>query len=198
MKRTGLFGGTFNPIHRGHLALAKTICDAEQLDELWFLVSPQNPFKVNMTLLDDHERLKMVELAVADDERLKACDFEFSLPRPSYTYHTLQALYETYPQHQFELIIGADNWRMFPHWYKHEEIIAKTPVIIYPRPGYPIDSATLPKSIKLVEAPLFPFSSTDVRNAINEGKDASQMLPQAVWDYIKNNHLYGIDDDKLI
>lgn len=191
MKRTGLFGGTFNPIHQGHLALAKAICDSEQLDELWFLVSPQNPFKVNMTLLDDDKRLELVQLALEDDERLVASDFEFSLPRPSYTYHTLKALREAYPDRQFELIIGADNWRLFPHWYKHEEIVAETKVMIYPRPGYPINETELPEGIKLVEAPLFPYSSTDVRQAIQDGKDASNMLSERVWEKIKEEHLYG-------
>ena len=118
MKRIGLFGGSFNPIHLGHLALAKAICDSEMLDELWFMVSPQNPFKVNMTLLDDNKRLEMVKLAVEGNDKLVACDFEFEMPRPSYTYHTLNALRKVYPDCQFELIIGADNWFKFTHWYK--------------------------------------------------------------------------------
>lgn len=190
MKRIGLFGGSFNPIHLGHLALAKAICDSEMLDELWFMVSPQNPFKVNMTLLDDNKRLEMVKLAVEGNDKLVACDFEFEMPRPSYTYHTLNALRKVYPDCQFELIIGADNWFKFTHWYKHEEIAAQTPIIIYPRTGFSIDETTLPQSTKLVEAPLFPFSSTDVREAISKGEDASNLVPEPVWDLIKKEHLY--------
>lgn len=191
MKRIGLFGGTFNPIHLGHLALAKAICDSEKLDELWFLVSPQNPFKVNMALLDDNKRLELVKLAVEGNEKLVASDFEFNLPRPSYTYHTLNALRKVYPDYQFELIIGADNWLKFPHWYMHDKIASTTPIIVYPRTGYPIDETGLPQGTKLIQAPLFPFSSTDVRQAISKGEDASQMVPQPVWDLIKKEQLYG-------
>lgn len=190
-KRIGLFGGTFNPIHKGHLALAKTLCEKTQMDELWLLVSPQNPFKVNMTLLDDNLRFRLVQLAIAGEPRLVASNFEFSLPRPSYTFNTLTALRKAYPDCQFELIIGGDNWHTFPHWYKQQEIAESTPIWIYPRPGYPIEAHSLPQGIQLVEAPLFPYSSTDVREAIRMHQDASAMLPEKVWLEIQSQKLYG-------
>ena len=170
--------------------MAQSICESEHLDEVWFLVSPQNPFKANMTLFDDTKRLELVKLAVAGDSRLFASDFEFHLARPSYTFHTLEALRIAYPDRQFELIIGADNWVSFPNWYRHDEIVAQTPVLVYPRPGYALDASQLPSGIKLVEAPLFPYSSTEVRLAIQAGKDASDMLPASVWEKIKTEHWY--------
>lgn len=195
MIRTGLFGGTFNPVHKGHIALASFICDRLELNELWLLVSPQNPFKQNMELLDDQMRLDMLRLAVKHDPRLVASDFEFFLPRPSYTYHTLLALKKAHPDRRFELIIGADNWQMFPHWYKHDEIVADTPIIIYPRPGYPLDKDQLPTEVQLVtDAPEFPYSSTAVRKAVEIGENITDLIDPAVWDYIRNNHLYGYND----
>lgn len=191
MRRVALFGGTFNPIHNGHLALAKRLCDQEELDEFWFMVSPMNPFKQNMDLLADEIRLELVQLAIADDKRLAACDFEFSLPKPSYTYHTLLALKEAYPKTQFILIIGGDNWLKFPHWFKSEKIMEMVEVWVYPRPGYQIDNVISYHRVKLVEAPQFDFSSTDVRKAIRAGKDASSMLPLPVWERIKKDNIYS-------
>lgn len=193
MKRVALFGGSFNPIHKGHLALAKELCDKEELDEFWFMVSPMNPFKQNMELLDDNTRLELVKLAIADDARLVACDFEFSLPRPSYTYHTLQALKEAFPDTQFILIIGGDNWVKFPHWYKSKEILEMVDVWVYPRPGYNTDPITFPEHVRQISAPLFNYSSTDVRAAIKAHQDASDMLPAAVWEKIKEEHIYCED-----
>ena len=189
-KVTALFGGSFNPIHNGHLALAKALCDQGGLDEFWFMVSPMNPFKQNMELLDDEKRLELVQLAIEGDKRLVACNFEFSLPRPSYTYHTLLALREAYPDRRFILIIGGDNWVKFPHWYKSEEILEMVEVWVYPRPGYEVAPQGLPSRVKLVDAPLFDFSSTDVRHVIREGKDASEMLPAPVWKKIQEDKLY--------
>lgn len=191
MKRVALFGGTFNPIHNGHLALAKQLCDQEELDEFWFMVSPMNPFKQDMELLDDAIRLDMVQLAIADDPRLVASDFEFNLPKPSYTYHTLLALKEAYPHIQFTLVIGGDNWVKFQHWYKAEEIIDMVSVWVYPRPGYDTLQTEFPPQVKLVHAPQFDYSSTDVRQTIAQGKDASHMLPEAVWEKIRKEHIYA-------
>ncbi|MGL5273329.1 MAG: nicotinate-nicotinamide nucleotide adenylyltransferase, partial [Phocaeicola sp.] len=117
--KTALFGGSFNPIHIGHLALANYLCEWGYVNELWFLVSPQNPLKANVNdLWDDHFRLKLVEAAIANYPKFKACDIEFQLPRPSYTIHTLRALSQQYPNHEFTLVIGADNWQLFPRWYE--------------------------------------------------------------------------------
>ena len=133
MKRIGIFGGSFNPIHLGHTALAAYICEQELVDEVWLMVSPQNPLKQNRALLNEAERLAMARLATAPYPMLRACDFEFTLPRPSYTYHTLQALCKAYPDCEFSLIIGEDNWQCFDHWYRGEDIARETPIIVYPR-----------------------------------------------------------------
>ena len=133
MKRVGIFGGSFNPIHLGHTALAAYICEQGLVDEVWLMVSPQNPLKQNRELLDEQERLTMARLATAPYPTLKACDFEFRLPRPSYTYHTLQALRKAYPNCEFSLIIGEDNWQCFSRWYRGKDIARETPIIVYPR-----------------------------------------------------------------
>ena len=133
MKRIGIFGGSFNPIHLGHTALAAYICEQGLVDEVWLMVSPQNPLKRDSALLDESERLAMARLAVAPYPMLRACNFEFTLPRPSYTYHTLQALRKAYPDHKFSLIIGEDNWQCFDRWYRGEDIARETPIIVYPR-----------------------------------------------------------------
>ena len=131
--KVGIFGGSFNPIHLGHTALAAAICDRGLVDEVWFMVSPQNPFKVDEELLDEQRRLAMVRLAVAGDERLRASDFEFTLPRPSYTSVTLRALTDAYPNTEFSLIIGEDNWDAFDRWHEADYILTHHPIIVYPR-----------------------------------------------------------------
>lgn len=131
--KVGIFGGSFNPIHLSHTALAAAICDRGLVDEVWFMVSPQNPFKVDEELLDEQRRLTMVRLAVAGDERLRASDFEFTLPRPSYTSVTLRALTDAYPDTEFSLIIGEDNWDAFDRWHEADYILTHHPIIVYPR-----------------------------------------------------------------
>lgn len=180
--RTGIFGGSFNPIHIGHLALANYLCEYNEVDELWFLISPHNPLKEQTTLWDDHLRLELVKSAIADYPRFHASDFEFHLPRPSYTIHTLNALREAYPAREFTLIIGADNWELFPRWHKSEEILANYPVLIYPRPGHAIDKRRLPSSVKAVDTPLLDISSTFIRQALKEGKDLRYFLHPAVYE----------------
>ncbi|MGL4851598.1 MAG: nicotinate (nicotinamide) nucleotide adenylyltransferase, partial [Phocaeicola sp.] len=147
---TALFGGSFNPIHLGHLALANYLCEWGEVDELWFLVSPQNPLKTGVNeLWDDQLRLELVEAAIANYPKFKVCDIEFHLPRPSYTIHTLRALSQQYPERHFTLVIGADNWQLFSKWSHPEEIIANYSILIYPRPGFEVDSAALPPQVKL-------------------------------------------------
>ena len=139
----GIFSGSFNPVHIGHLALANYLCEYQGLDEIWFMVTPHNPLKEETLLMDDALRLKLVRLAIAGYPKFRASDFEFHLPRPSYTVHTLDKLKEAYPQDTFHLIIGADNWALFPRWYQSERILAENHVLVYPRPGYPVSSDSL-------------------------------------------------------
>ena len=194
MKRIGLFGGSFNPIHLGHTALAAYICEQGLVDEVWLLVSPQNPLKQDLTLLDENERLHMARLAVAPYPMLKACDFEFTLPRPSYTYHTLQALRKAYPDCEFNLIIGEDNWNNFHRWYRGEDIARETPIIIYPREVEGKESSTnslRPMANGQQSPKLLPYSSTEVRDLIASGHDASHMLHPDVAQYIKERQFYS-------
>ena len=184
MKRIGLFGGSFNPIHIGHLALANYLCEFSHLDEVCFMVSPQNPLKRNAQLWDDDLRLELARLAIEDYPKFKVCDIEFQLPRPSFTIHTLNALKETYPNHEFTLIIGADNWALFPRWRSADEIIARHKVLVYPRPGYEVDIDELPPSITLVETPLLEVSSTFIRESLEAGKDVRYFVHPKVWERI--------------
>ena len=186
----GIFGGSFNPIHNGHVALAKEILRKVGLDEVWFLVSSQNPLKPQGTLLDDDLRLEMVRLALSDEPQLVASDYEFGLPRPSYTYDTLRQLSADYPQHRFVLLIGADNWHLFGEWRNGSEILANYPIVIYPREGYAINALSLPPAVRLVDTPLYNISSTALRRMITEGKDISRHVPSRVATFIVQNHLY--------
>lgn len=181
----GIFGGSFNPIHIGHLALANYLCEYEHIDELWFLVSPHNPLKKENELWSDYFRLELVKTAINDYPRFRASDFEFHLPRPSYMLHTLRKLREHYPQHEFTLIIGSDNWENFPRWYKYEEILAENKLLIYPRPGFPIAADKLPSNVRLTDAPLLAISSTFIRESLRAGKEVRYFLPHGVYERIK-------------
>ena len=178
----GIFSGSFNPVHIGHLALANYLCEYEGLDQVWFMVSPRNPLKEADELMDDSLRLKLVQLAVEGYPKFWASDFEFRLPRPSYTVHTLDELRRAYPQHVFHLIIGSDNWLLFPRWRESERILATTPLIVYPRPGYPVDPQTLPPTVRMTSAPVFEISSTFIRQAIAEGRDIRYFLHPLVYE----------------
>ena len=156
----GIFSGSFNPIHIGHLALANYLCEYGDLDEVWFMVTPHNPLKEENELMDDKLRLKLVQLATEGYPKFRASDFESHLPRPSYTVHTLDALKQTYPQHVFHLIIGSDNWRIFSRWYESERILAENRILVYPRPGYPVETASLSQNVRTVSSPVFEISST--------------------------------------
>lgn len=177
----GIFSGSFNPIHIGHLALANYICEFEGLDELWFMVSPHNPLKERGELMDDTLRLELVQAAVEGYPKFRASDFEFHLPQPSYTVHTLEKLREAYPQHHFHLIIGSDNWALFHRWREWERILAENALMVYPRPGYPVEAEKLPPQVRCVSSPVFEISSTFIRSALQQGKDVRYFLHPAVW-----------------
>lgn len=177
----GIFSGSFNPIHIGHLALANYLCEYEGLDEVWFMVSPHNPLKEENSLLPDGLRLKLVQLAIEGYPKFRASDFEFHLPRPSYTVHTLDKLRATYPDYRFHLIIGSDNWAIFSRWYQWQRILSENHVLVYPRPGYPVEGETLPDHVRQVASPVFEISSTFIRQAMEEGKDVRYFLHPAVY-----------------
>ena len=181
MIKTGIYGGSFNPIHNGHIALARQMLTSAGLDEVWFVVSPQNPFKQTSTdLLDDAKRLELTRLALADDDRLIACDDEYRLPRPSYTWHTLQALSRAYPDRTFTLLIGADNWLAFDRWYHGSDILSHYSISIYPRPHSPIDATTLPAGVQLLDAELYDISSSDIRQRVRSGLSIAGMVPENI------------------
>ena len=179
MLKVGIFGGSFNPVHTGHVALAKSLCQKAGLDEVWFMVSPMNPFKKYATdLLADHLRLEMVRKAVENEPQLKASDYEFLLPKPSYTWNTLQALSADYPDTAFTLLIGGDNWAAFDKWYRSADILARYPIVVYPRQGSHTDD--VPEGVTIVETPLLDISSTEIRQRIREGKSIEGMVPLSV------------------
>lgn len=180
--RTGLYGGSFNPIHNGHIAIARQMIEKAGLDEVWFMVSPQNPLKERDTLLDDAKRLEMARKALEGQPRLKACDYEFALPRPSYTWHTLQSLWRDYPDREFILMIGADNWAHFGRWYHADDIMRTCNILIYPRRGYDVDALSLPSCAQLVDTGLYDVSSTEIRQLIKEGRDISRLVPADIVD----------------
>ena len=187
----GLFGGSFNPIHNGHVRLAKSLLQKAALDEVWFLVSPQNPFKQNQQLLDDDKRLQLVRLALKEEPQLMASDFEFHLPKPSYTWNTLQALEQEYPERKFTLLIGGDNWEAFDKWYRYEDILKRYPIIVYPRKGSKVSDVKFQDSdIQIVETPLINISSTQIRQRLQEGKSVRGLVNTEVAMVIEQEHLY--------
>lgn len=187
-KRTVIFGGSFDPIHVGHMALAREVCLRGLADEVWFMVSPQNPHKQGRVMTDEAIRLRMVQLAIGDNPMLKACDFEFSLPRPSYTIKTLEVLEQQFPDREFRLLIGADNWEKFDRWYKGDEILGRYGVIIYPRGGE--DAPQLPDNAVWMPACLYNVSSTEVREAVASGKSIAGLVPSGVERFIIEKGLY--------
>ena len=191
MKRVGVFGGSFNPVHWGHVRLAEWIVRHGWADEVWLMVSPRNPLKEQAGLLPEAERLDMARLAAGEVAGVRASDFEFSLPRPSYTWRTLEALRAAFPATAFSLIIGADNWQHFDRWARPDYIRAHHKLLVYPRPGYPLDASALPDGVDLLGAPVFDFSSTRVRKLLRENGDASRLVPAPVLRYIKERHLYS-------
>ena len=181
MTRVGIFSGSFNPIHVGHLMLANWMCEYGGVDELWFVVTPRNPLKAQSVLLDDAFRLTLTRAATADYPRFRVSDVEFGLPRPSYTIRTLRTLREAHPDCRFSLVIGADSWADMGRWRDAEALRREFPLIVYPRRGYPIVIAgDETADVRAVEAPMVEVSSTFIRRAIREGRDVRFFLPEVV------------------
>ena len=190
MKRTALFFGSFNPIHVGHMVIANTMVQQEGIDEVWFVVSPQNPLKERHTLLADHHRLQMVRRAVDDNYRLRVCDIEMHLPIPSYTVVTLAALGEKYPDREFSLIMGSDNLATFERWRNYEYILQHYRLHVYPRPGSEHCKLASHPHVEMADVPMMDISSSFIRNRIAEGKDVRYLLTEPVYQYLTEMHFY--------
>lgn len=188
--KTGLFFGSFNPIHIGHLAIANYMIEHGGIDQLWFVVSPQNPFKKSENLLSDKYRLEMVNLAIKGDSRFSACDIEFHLSKPSYTVNTLNALGKKYPGYEFVIIMGADNYIQLKKWKDYKIIISEYHSLIYPRPGFDLSKQDLKGNFTVVDSPFMEISSTYIREAISGKRDVRNFLPPEVFQYIEEMNFY--------
>lgn len=192
--RIGILGGSFNPVHIGHMMLASYLVQWGYLDQVWLTLSPRNPLKRNPeSLLPDTKRLTMLSIALKGSTGLDICDIELSMPVPSYTINTLDLLKRRFPDKQFKLIIGSDNWEIFDKWREGQRILDDFGVIVYPRPGYPVDPLNHVDGMELVEAPTVNISSTFIRNAIAKGRNMDYFLPQGVYKYIVEHKLYTND-----
>lgn len=187
--RIGLYFGSFNPIHVGHLIIASHILNECELEKIWFVVSPLNPFKDADNLLNEYDRLHLVQKGIENDLRFKASDIEFSLPKPSYTVHTLAYLQEKYPEHKFSIIMGSDGFQNLGKWKLYETIVANYTFIIYKRPGFEVDNR-LNANIKIMKAPLLEISSTHIRELIKSGKSIKYLVPPLVEEEIIRSRLY--------
>lgn len=186
----GLFFGSFNPVHNGHLIIANYVCQTTHLDKVWLVVSPQNPLKQKESLLREYDRLHLINLAIENNENLKASDIEFKLPKPSYTIDTLTYLSEKYPQHRFTLIMGSDNLLNLYKWKNHELLLRKYQFIVYNRRGSAENPYPNNPNITILNFPFIDISATFIRENIKKGISMQYFLPEKVWDYIKNNGLY--------
>lgn len=191
LKRIGLYFGSFNPIHVGHLVIANAMLEHTDLDEVWFVVSPQNPFKERKSLLQDCHRLAMVRCAIDDNYRFRACDVEMHLPVPSYTVVTLAMLGEQYPDYQFCLIMGSDNLNYFDRWRNYQYILDHYHIYVYPRPDHPLGQwGSHPSITEVRNCPLMEISSSYIRQQIAEGKSVQYLLTEPVWKYCTEMHFY--------
>jgi nicotinate-nucleotide adenylyltransferase len=187
--KIGLYFGSFNPVHVAHLIIANHILNETDIEKIWFVVSPQNPFKQENFLLNEYHRLQLVRLATEEDKRIKASDIEFSLPKPSYTINTLTYLSEKYPEHEFCIVMGSDSFQNLHKWKNYEVIAKNYPVYVYIRPGFPAENTSEIKP-HILEAPLLQLSATQIRKYIKEGKSVRYMLPEKVLEEIEKGGYY--------
>jgi nicotinate-nucleotide adenylyltransferase len=189
----GLYFGSFNPIHIGHLIIANHVLNEKPINKIWFIVSPQNPFKKSKTLLNEFDRLHLVRLATQDDNRIKCSDIEFNLPKPSYTSNTLMFLSEKYPEHQFSLIMGSDSYQNLEKWKNYETIINNYPVYVYKREGYEIRK-TFDKETVILSAPIIQISASQIREHIRSAKSIRYLVPEIVREEIESRKFYKQKD----
>ena len=189
-RKIGLFFGSFNPVHNGHLMLANYIMEYTDLDSIWFVVSPQNPFKDKDSLLDDNHRLEMLKMAIQNDERFEVCDIEFDMPQPSYTIDTLNRLSELHPDTEFYLICGMDNLNKFNKWKNYQDILDNYHLLVYPRKNYDRGELSNHKSVQIINAPEIEISSTFIRKAMTENKDLRHFMPNESYKYMIDMGFY--------
>ena len=190
MNKIGIYSGSFNPIHHGHVMLANYLVEFSDLDELWFVVTPQNPLKEKDELLDDDERLKMVQLAVGDDPRFHVSDIEMHLPTPSYTINTLTALSEQYPDFQFVFICGMDSLQNLKNWREYQKILDNYELLVFPREGYDGGDLINYPSVSVLKTPILEISSTFIRQCVKEGRDVRHFMPERAFLYMKQRRFY--------
>lgn len=189
--KVGLYFGTFNPIHVGHLIIANHFAEHSDLEEVWCVVTPQNPFKTKQSVLDNHQRLEMVYLATKEYQKIKPSDIEFQLPQPNYTVHSLAYLEEKYPKHEFALIMGEDNLASLPKWKNAEVLLDRYPIYVYPRKIEQSYAAVdLKGSIIKIDAPIIEISSSFIRKSIKSAKNIRPLLPESVWVYLDEMNFY--------
>jgi nicotinate-nucleotide adenylyltransferase len=188
--KIGLFFGSFNPVHTGHLIIANHLATATNLDKVWMVVSPQNPLKLKKALARDHDRLHLVRLAIGDNPRIEASNVEFDLPKPSFTVDTLAHLSERFPQHEFALIMGGDNLTSLHLWKNYEQILAQYDIYVYSRPGYDIGEWTNHPRVTVCQAPLLDISATYIRECIKMGRSIQYLVPEQVFEYLKGSTIY--------
>lgn len=186
----GLYFGSFNPIHIGHLIIAEAVLERAHLDEIWFVVSPQNPLKENKTLLHEFDRYDMVRMAIDENIRFRVSDIEFHMPKPSYTIDTLTYLGEKHTNHRFKLIIGGDNLAIFPKWKNSDKIIENFGLIVYPRPGSKNVDLQKHPNVQFIKAPLIDISATYIRKCIKESGSIRYLVPRSVADFIRDRKFY--------
>lgn len=187
--KVGLYFGSFNPVHIGHLIIANHVANLRVVEQVWFVVSPHNPLKPSSSLLNEYHRLHLVQQSIDDNPQLRASDVEFHLPRPSYTIDTLTYLGEKYPKNSFSLIIGSDSYLNLPKWKNYSLLIERYAFLVYQRPGFELKEE-LPLNVTLLKAPLLEISSTEVRKLAREGKSIRYLVPEEVRKEIEENHYY--------
>jgi nicotinate-nucleotide adenylyltransferase len=188
--KIGLFFGSFNPVHNGHLIIANYVRETTDLDKVWLVVSPQNPFKVKLTLLNEYDRLHLIKLAIEGNDHLRTSDIEFKLPKPSYTIDTLTHLKEKYPTYEFSLIMGGDNLTSLNKWKNYELILNNHDIYVYKRDGDEENPFPERKTIHFLDVPLLDISATFIRENIQKGHSMQYFLPDKVWEYVRDHNLY--------